>query len=465
VALNSYFDCERLYVDELLGGRLNHYFMSLLEQVTPDAGDRGALIRLLSESLPAGQRTASFVAWTRRLNLEAADAEDILRRLHVQEIVNWDGETVDTQRGSRAWRDFVRSRFRLDALREPRALVVADLMSAALKRAPQTVSRHYRRSASLPLRDVLQQFNYQRVAGVLFDYGVFAADYKGAPTEEIAARLEFDPQTMKLPQVFHTAHGVAFSAELKQFDEESCVVAHGFDGASYTNENEIVWLAAKIDSKLEAAADVVEAWCNRLENLAKRSGFLRVQLWLIANEGFSVEAREKLREHGAYASSRAQFELLTAQLTESANKATSAANNEYVFILPMGADNELLAAATAEQIARRLNFRPEAINQIKTAIVEACINASEHSLSPDQKIYQRFRVEDDKLMITISSRGVLPANIEARSGARAGEMEIADDLDQRRGWGLKLIRTLMDEVEFERVDEGTSLRMVKYLRS
>ena len=34
----------------------------------------------------------------------------------------------------------------------------------------------------------------------------------------------------------------------------------------------------------------------------------------------------------------------------------------------------------------------------------------------------------------------------------------------RRGWGLKLIRTLMDEVEFERVDDGTRLRMTKYLR-
>jgi anti-sigma regulatory factor (Ser/Thr protein kinase) len=34
----------------------------------------------------------------------------------------------------------------------------------------------------------------------------------------------------------------------------------------------------------------------------------------------------------------------------------------------------------------------------------------------------------------------------------------------RRGWGLKLIRTLMDEVEFERVDDGTRLRMIKYLR-
>ena len=464
LVLNSYFDCERLYVDELLGGRLHHYFNSLLEQVAPDAGDRRALMRLLSESLPAGQRTSSFAAWAKRLNLEPASVEEILRRLHIQEIVNWDGETVDTQRGSRAWRDFVRSRFRLDALREPRALVVADLMSAALKRAPQTIARHYRRIASLPLRDVLQKFNHQRVAGVLFDYAAFAADYKGAPVEEIAARLEIDQQTVKLPQVFHTAHGVAFSAELKQFDEESCVVAHAFDGTGYTSENEIVWLAAKIDSKLEAGVDVVEAWCSRLENLAKRSGFLRVQLWLIANEGFSAAAIEKLREHNAYASSRAQFELLTAQLSDSAIKSPAANDNEFVFILPMGADNELLAAATAEQIARRLNFRPEAINQIKTATVEACINASEHSLSPDRKIYQRFIVEDDKLVITISSRGVLPENIEEKAGASTGAKETADVLDQRRGWGLKLIKTLMDEVEFERVDEGTSLRMVKYLR-
>jgi serine/threonine-protein kinase RsbW len=131
-----------------------------------------------------------------------------------------------------------------------------------------------------------------------------------------------------------------------------------------------------------------------------------------------------------------------------------------------------LAATTVEQVARRLNFTPAAINQIKTAIVEACINASEHSLSPERKIYQRFRVEDDKLVITISSRGIVPSNIngnlpqggeETESDQIRGD-ESGSQAEQRRGWGLKLIKTLMDEVEFERVDEGTSLRMTKYLR-
>jgi serine/threonine-protein kinase RsbW len=128
----------------------------------------------------------------------------------------------------------------------------------------------------------------------------------------------------------------------------------------------------------------------------------------------------------------------------------------------MGNDNELLAADMVEKIARRSNFQPEAINQIKTAIVEACINACEHSHSPDRKIYQRFRIESDKLVVTISSRGVIPGKRTIDQASEPpGEIE---SLGGRRGWGLKLIRSLMDEVEFERVDDGTSLRMTKYLR-
>ena len=139
--------------------------------------------------------------------------------------------------------------------------------------------------------------------------------------------------------------------------------------------------------------------------------------------------------------------------------------DEFLVVVPMGAENELVAATTVEQIARRLSFTPEAINQIKTAIVEACINASEHSFSPDRKIYQRVRVESDRLVVTISSRGVVPVGISSGTGGTPTGGEGDTKSEARRGWGLKLIRKLMDEVEFERVDDGTSLRMTKYLRS
>jgi serine/threonine-protein kinase RsbW len=121
----------------------------------------------------------------------------------------------------------------------------------------------------------------------------------------------------------------------------------------------------------------------------------------------------------------------------------------------------LIAAHTVEQVARRLDFTAEAINQIKTALIEACINAAEHSLSPDRKIYQRFRLESDKLVVTVSSRGII---VPSPPIAGANGNEAREENNGRRGWGLKLIRTLMDEVEFERVDDGTRLRMTKYLR-
>ena len=473
LSLDSYLTCERLYVDEVLGGRLNRYFTLVLERVAPEPETRGALVRLLCESFKStrgGNRKASFESWRKRLSLESVEVEQMLRRLHIQELVNWDGATVDAEVGPTPWKDYLRSRFRLDALHEPRALVVADMMADALKRAPQTIAQHYRRVAGIRLRELLGKFNAQRVPKVLFDSARFADIYKGLAPEEVGARLDSETDFLRLPQVFHTASGVAFSPELQASGEESSVVAHAFEGATYTDENEIVWLVAKIESKLEANRKQTETWLALLDALARKSGFVRTQTWLIAKEGFSPEAMDLIHERGAYGSGEQQFEILAASLSEMEGSFQPAdEDNEVELIIPMGADYELLAATTAEQLARRLRFRPEAINQIKTAIVEACINASEHSLSPDRKIYQRFRVEDDKLVITIASRGIVPLNIHGNNDHPNVEQVLEDDTgdpaEQRRGWGIKLIKTLMDEVEFERVDEGTSLRMTKYLRS
>jgi serine/threonine-protein kinase RsbW len=184
-----------------------------------------------------------------------------------------------------------------------------------------------------------------------------------------------------------------------------------------------------------------------------------VRLLLVANEGFTAEASELLNEREVFSASRQQLELLTARLSpeEVEEGGGASAADEFEMVIPMGGDTELIAAHTAEQIARRLEFKPDEINQIKTAVVEACINAAEHSLSPERKIYQRYRLESDKLTITVSSRGVvLPTTASPNAPT--------NETNGRRGWGLKLIRDLMDEVEFERVDDGTRLRMTKYLR-
>jgi serine/threonine-protein kinase RsbW len=124
-------------------------------------------------------------------------------------------------------------------------------------------------------------------------------------------------------------------------------------------------------------------------------------------------------------------------------------------VIPMTDEAELIAAHAVEEIARRHNLDPRSINQLKTALVEACINASEHSLSPDGKIYQRFRVEDDRVVLTVSNRGL----------RLTSRMPAAEPSDGRRGWGLKLMRRLMDEVVIEQVDDGTRIVMTKFLKA
>ena len=466
-ALISYLDCERLYADELLGGHLNHHFQALLEEIAPELENRLMLIKLLWEGSATEEKAASVESWRKRLHLSTDECEDVLHQLHIHELVNWNGATIDVTTGSQTWKDFLKVSYRLSVLNEPRALVVADTIGDALKRAPHTMSRHYKRLAQLGLREVALQFDCQRVPEVLFDYASFAKKFKGVGDAEVLAGLESESVRLKLPQTIHVASCLSFNRDLRQVcEEQKCVVVHTFDDGIYSDAQEVIWLIARIDSKLEVEVGLAEVWQERLAELARAHGFGRHRIWLVSNEGFSDDASHYLEARNALCSSERQLALLIDQLamTPTSRPTAIEASDEFLIVLPMGEDNELLAASTVEHIARRLTFPPAAINQIKTAIVEACINASEHSFSPDRKIYQRFRLESDRLVVTISSRGILPTNVGSGTASTTNN-EDDEATEERRGWGLKLIRTLMDEVEFERVDEGTSLRMTKYVRN
>jgi serine/threonine-protein kinase RsbW len=469
-SLDSFLHCQQLYVDELMGGSINRHCASILEQIAPQATTRRALIRLLFEAATTDKGKILLETWRKKLNLEAQEFHSLTQALHVHELASLDANFVEVGNDSLIWKDYLRARYRLDVAGDSRALVVADTLLETMKRAPQTMARHYRRAAALGLRDVMTSFNCQRVPASLLHYDRFSLSYKGVEMDETAAGLEAETELVRLPQIVHVASAAAFHSSMQAVcDEERCAIAHGFDAGQYTESNEVVWLAVEIESKLEAGRGVTELWCDRLTNLARVCGFPRPRLWLVSPEGFSTEASELLNERAAYSSSRRQMEMLATRLSvESSLTKSESASGEFEMVIPMGDDTELIAAHTVEQIARRIDFQPEAINQIKTALVEACINAAEHSLSPDRKIYQRFRVESDRLVVTVSSRGVVPPGLSAQNGERGTSHDNGHNAheaaSERRGWGLKLIRSLMDEVEFERVDDGTRLRMTKYLR-
>jgi serine/threonine-protein kinase RsbW len=128
--------------------------------------------------------------------------------------------------------------------------------------------------------------------------------------------------------------------------------------------------------------------------------------------------------------------------------------------VPMLHSAELVAAEAVRQIAENMEFDRKAIDQVRLALIEACINAFEHSGSEDRHVYLNFIMHQDRLLIIVRDFGkgfdplAIPEPVIAQKLTAMGN---------KRGWGLMLIRRLMDEVVFEDASPGTQLRMVKYL--
>lgn len=129
--------------------------------------------------------------------------------------------------------------------------------------------------------------------------------------------------------------------------------------------------------------------------------------------------------------------------------------------LPMVPEMEIEASKTAMAIAESMRMSPDRIDEVRMAVVEACINALEHSRSSDKEVFVTFEVLGDRdpetLRITVQDTGV------GFSPERVEEPTIEEKLKSRRkrGWGLKIIRGLMDEVEIHSGTEGTTVVMSK----
>jgi serine/threonine-protein kinase RsbW len=137
---------------------------------------------------------------------------------------------------------------------------------------------------------------------------------------------------------------------------------------------------------------------------------------------------------------------------------------EVTLALPMVPEIEIEAGRTATAVAESMKMSPDRIGEVQMAVVEACINAIEHSQATEREVYVTFEVlggdqgqDPEKLRITVGDSGV------GFSPDDMAEPRIEDKLKARRkrGWGLKIIRGLMDEVEIHSGAEGTVVVMSK----
>ena len=141
--------------------------------------------------------------------------------------------------------------------------------------------------------------------------------------------------------------------------------------------------------------------------------------------------------------------------------AGDAVMREVTLALPMVPEMEIEASKTATAIAEFMRMSPDRIDEVRMAVVEACINALEHSRAADREVYVTFEVlgekDPEKLRITVRDTGV------GFSPEELAEPTIEEKLksQRKRGWGLKIIRGLMDEVEIRSNPTGTTVVMSK----
>ena len=125
--------------------------------------------------------------------------------------------------------------------------------------------------------------------------------------------------------------------------------------------------------------------------------------------------------------------------------------------LPIIENMELVATQTAEVVSKHMQLDNEKTNEISLALIEACINAFEHSESKSE-VFIHFIISDESLTIKVIDKGkgfdsskISIPNIENKLGSD----------EKKRGWGIMLIKELMDSVNFESNDQGTTLTMIK----
>ncbi|MFP4437625.1 MAG: ATP-binding protein [Chloroflexaceae bacterium] len=132
--------------------------------------------------------------------------------------------------------------------------------------------------------------------------------------------------------------------------------------------------------------------------------------------------------------------------------------------LPSRLGYERVAMDTASSLARRMGFQGDRIDALKTAVSEAVTNAIEHGNQHDaaMKVVVLLTVRDDELIVSVADQG--RQLLDQNSVTRTPHIEDILDKSDKGGWGIWLIRELVDEVEFTTAPSGgNQVRMVIHL--
>ena len=128
--------------------------------------------------------------------------------------------------------------------------------------------------------------------------------------------------------------------------------------------------------------------------------------------------------------------------------------------LPKVPDIELVALEGLDRLARHLGIAEAKTGEAKLLVTEAIINGLEHSGSKNPKVRVEFTMTTTDLVIFVRDygRGFEPSSIE--------EPDIRSKVTSKskRGWGLKVMKSMSDDFRIESTARGTKITIRKLMR-
>jgi serine/threonine-protein kinase RsbW len=452
---------ENLFALSITEGQLNRYWREFFESAFPDRMARARAIKFLKRVVCDQFPLDTFEGALSLLGTSPEEGGEILSALEFKGLLKSDFEQLRFV-GDPVLADFLYWAFERGVLGKSGSQVAAAIVQSKLSLAATGQMEGSREKWIAATKELMRKWDLREVPMLLFRFGSFRERFGGKGLLEVVIGMEKEPQRMRLPKISSVSTGYRARRGAPRFDFD--LVAYGFLDAEFSEENLVIW-AVDVMTEKALTANAVEHFENRCRLLSLEKGLLPEQLrkWILFEGSADPAALERVARYDIFLTHRSQMRLFLnlfgmeeLEIAPEDRKAPEtppgAEPLEFELVLPMKADTEVVAARVAEEVAAYASLDKDTVDRVKMALIEACINAFEHSGAESGKVRLRYILSPEKIELFVQDEG------KGFRGGRGGE-----ESKRNRGWGLKLIRELVDDVEIVTGDRGTVVRMVKYL--